>query len=68
MACAPCQKARNAAMKAASTYRPIDAAKIAVASVAAMAGVTTKEELAATVDKIEQQAVEAENVKRYGAL
>jgi hypothetical protein len=65
MACAPCAQARAAAAKAAAERRLKDAAKIAAAGAAAMAGAITKEELVATVDRIEQ-AAEAKSIKRYG--
>ena len=66
MACAPCQKARAAAAKAAAERRVKDAAKITAAGAAAMVGAISKEQLVSTVEQIEQ-AAEAKNVKRYGA-
>jgi hypothetical protein len=66
MACAPCQKAKAAAAKAAAERRVADAAKIVVTGAAAMVGLVSKEKLVSTVEQIEQ-AAEAKNVKRYGA-
>ncbi len=66
MACAPCQKARAAAAKAASERRVVDAAKIVVTGAAAMVGLVSKETLNATVDSV-AGVTEAPNVKRYGA-
>jgi len=66
MACAPCQKAKAAAAKAAAERRVADAAKIVVTGAAAMVGLVSKETLNATVDSVTGVA-EAPNVKRYGA-
>ncbi len=66
MACAPCQKAKAAAAKAAQERRALDAAKIVVTGAAAMVGLVSKEKLNAVVDSATGVA-EAPNVKRYGA-
>lgn len=66
MACAPCQKAKAAAAKAAQERRALDAAKIVVTGAAAMVGLVSKEKLNATVDSVTGVA-EAPSVKRYGA-